>query len=62
METTVLAFWEKFLIPKEMINIETDQELSWKGTVLMRKFWLNFLAKNKEEILERISKGYGIMN
>lgn len=61
METTVLAFWEKFLIPKNMIDYETDKELSWKGAVLMRKFWVSFLAKSKEEILEKISQGYWIL-
>lgn len=61
METTVLAFWEKFLIQKNMIDYETDKELSWKGAVLMRKFWVSFLAKSKEEILEKISQGYWIL-
>lgn len=61
MTTEVLAFWEKFLIPKNMIDYETDRELSFKWAVLMRKFGVSFLAKNKEEILQKIEQGYWIL-
>lgn len=61
MTTEVLAFWEKFLIPLESIDMERTQELSWKGSVLMRKFGVSFLAKSKEEILQKIEQWYWIL-